>query len=75
MLKLLLYNYQFLEGKVKSIKLRKRKTKRECLRCDSEFMSEGKFNRICPNCQEINSNIYFPDIPDSFVRTSGPKQE
>lgn len=36
---------------------KKRKTKRVCLRCDREFMSEGIYNRICPNCRESNANI------------------
>ena len=36
---------------------KKRKSKRVCLRCDREFMSEGIYNRICPNCRESNANI------------------
>ncbi len=36
---------------------KKKKDKRVCLRCDREFMSEGIYNRICPNCQESNSNL------------------
>jgi Zn finger protein HypA/HybF involved in hydrogenase expression len=36
---------------------KKRKTKRVCLRCDREFMSDGIYNRICPNCRESNANI------------------
>jgi len=39
-------------------KKKKKKTKRVCNRCDREFLSEGKFNRICPNCNEINSNSH-----------------
>lgn len=35
----------------------KRKHKRVCLRCDREFLSDGKFNRICGSCREINANI------------------
>jgi hypothetical protein len=35
----------------------KQKTKRVCLRCDREFMSDGIYNRICPNCQNANSNF------------------
>ena len=30
------------------------KVKRECLKCDREFMAEGRFNRICPKCTEVN---------------------
>ncbi len=36
---------------------KKKKTKRVCLRCDREFMSDGIYNRICPNCRESNANI------------------
>jgi predicted RNA-binding Zn-ribbon protein involved in translation (DUF1610 family) len=36
---------------------KKRKTKRTCLRCDRQFLSEGIYNRICPNCRESNANI------------------
>jgi hypothetical protein len=25
-----------------------------CLRCTHPFMSEGKHNRVCPNCRKIN---------------------
>jgi hypothetical protein len=27
------------------------------LRCEREFLSDGKFNRICGSCREINANI------------------
>ncbi len=30
---------------------------RICLRCDKPFLSDGIFNRICPNCRESNANI------------------
>ena len=30
------------------------KQKRECLRCQKEFNSEGKWNRICPECGVLN---------------------
>jgi len=36
---------------------KKKKTKRTCLRCDREFMSDGIYNRICANCRESNANI------------------
>ena len=36
---------------------KKKKIKRVCLRCDREFMSDGIYNRICPNCRESNANI------------------
>lgn len=38
-------------------RLRPKKTKRVCLRCDSEFPSDGIYNRICPNCRESNANV------------------
>lgn len=37
---------------------RKRKlTKRSCLRCDRDFMSDGIHNRVCPNCRDSNKNF------------------
>lgn len=39
------------------MKRTKRKVKRICLRCEREFLSDGKFNRICGSCREINANI------------------
>lgn len=48
-------NNQFKKpGKARS---RKKKDKRVCLRCDREFMSDGIYNRICPNCREANANV------------------
>jgi len=44
---------------------RKKKTKRVCLRCDREFMSDGIYNRICPNCRESNANTGIIHPPDS----------
>lgn len=32
-------------------------TKRVCLRCQKDFMSDGIYNRICKNCQGINASI------------------
>lgn len=26
-------------------------TKRDCITCDAPFLSEGKHNRMCPNCR------------------------
>jgi Zn finger protein HypA/HybF involved in hydrogenase expression len=40
-------------------KRRKRRVRRECLRCGHNFMSEGNFNRICPSCREVNANVGF----------------
>lgn len=34
---------------------------KKCLKCDAEFISEGKFNRICPNCKEHGAT-YHPTI-------------
>jgi hypothetical protein len=28
---------------------------RQCLRCQGQFMSEGKGNRLCPRCANINA--------------------
>jgi len=30
---------------------------RECLRCGKKFLSESKFNRICPSCQQSNKSV------------------
>jgi len=40
-------------------KKRKRRSykKRECLRCGKIFLSEGKYNRVCHSCREMNANI------------------
>ncbi|MFC1599028.1 hypothetical protein ACFL2U_03435 [Patescibacteria group bacterium] len=43
---------------------KKKKTKRTCLRCDREFLSDGIYNRICPNCRESNSNIAINEPPE-----------
>jgi hypothetical protein len=31
------------------------KVKRNCLRCETEFMAEGRFNRICERCTRLNT--------------------
>jgi len=31
--------------------------KRACLKCDREFLAAGRFNRICPSCQNSNREI------------------
>jgi hypothetical protein len=33
-------------------------TKRVCLKCDADFMSEGIENRICSRCQGSNSALF-----------------
>ena len=45
-------------------KKRKEKTKRTCLRCDRDFMSDGIYNRICPNCRQSNENIAVSEPPE-----------
>ena len=32
---------------------------RKCLKCDREFIAEGRFNRICPQCTIENRYIAF----------------
>jgi len=39
------------------MKRSRKKHKRTCLRCERQFLSDGKFNRICGSCREINANI------------------
>ena len=36
---------------------RLKKIRRVCLKCDREFLATGRFNRICPQCQELNRNV------------------
>jgi len=31
--------------------------RRVCLKCDREFLASGRFNRICPQCQELNRSV------------------
>ena len=55
---------------------KKRKKKfdsRTCLKCDRDFMSEGIYNRICPNCREGNSYIVDANMGDKgrWVRHRG----
>jgi hypothetical protein len=42
-------------------KRKRKQSKRVCLRCDREFLSDGIYNRICPNCREANANCAYPD--------------
>lgn len=37
-------------GRITADKLKKSGPERRCLQCDKEFVSAGKFNRICPAC-------------------------
>ncbi len=48
---------------------KKKKTKRICLRCDREFMSEGIYNRICPNCTNTNAKTGIVQKNSLFPRT------
>jgi len=38
-------------------KRKRKKSKRTCLRCDRKFLSEGIYNRVCPNCRESNDRV------------------
>jgi hypothetical protein len=41
-----------------SIKFRHAKVAvRTCLSCNKRFLSEGPWNRICPNCSERNASV------------------
>ena len=31
--------------------------RRRCLKCDGVFMAEGRFNRICPKCADVNRHL------------------
>jgi len=32
---------------------RDKRIKRLCLKCDKEFIANGRFNRICPKCSDV----------------------
>ncbi len=32
-------------------------TRKQCLKCDRDFLATGRFNRICPRCHEANKEI------------------
>lgn len=34
-------------------------TKVKCLRCEKEFLSYGKFNRMCASCSDYACNNHF----------------
>lgn len=34
-----------------------KKTRRQCLKCDRMFLSEGIYNRVCPLCRESNAIV------------------
>jgi|GEM_PF-1873880 uncharacterized OB-fold protein len=53
-------------AKIVKRRRRKRKVRRECLRCGRVFMSEGNFNRICPSCREVNANIAMNAVEVAF---------
>ncbi len=50
---------------------KKKKNKRVCLRCDRVFMSEGIYNRICPNCRESNANIAMYPYDSAYESPQG----
>lgn len=54
---------------------KKKTRKRECLRCDREFMSEGFYNRICPNCQVCNAAVHLPPEHTLVLHRSGSTME
>lgn len=39
----------------------KRVRKRRCLKCDSMFKSDNRFNRICKDCKTTNDSYHFVD--------------
>jgi Zn finger protein HypA/HybF involved in hydrogenase expression len=41
--------------RLRGIDCGRQKTKRLCLNCESEFMSEGPHNRICPKCKFLDN--------------------
>ena len=36
--------------------------KRTCLKCNHEFVSKHRFNRICPNCMKSNQKINAQEV-------------
>lgn len=46
--------------------------KRRCLKCDREFVSKGKANRLCFKCNSANRNLkYF----GNYVTTKGARDD
>ncbi len=33
-------------------------TTRSCIKCDSDFKSEGNWNRVCDRCNSVNTRTY-----------------
>ena len=46
---------------------KKRRVRRECLRCGGKFVADGRFNRICPECTVKNRYILDEYHESSFV--------
>jgi len=47
------------------------KIKRLCLRCERVFMAEGRFNRLCPVCQNLINIYYSGDIGEGRYSMHG----
>lgn len=43
------------------------KVERNCLKCDRTFIANGKFNRICNRCGEINGELLRTSEGDFFT--------
>jgi hypothetical protein len=43
-------------GQGQAEKAKKKRLKRSCLRCGKLFDSQHKFNRLCPECRQVNSD-------------------
>ncbi len=37
-------------------------TERKCLKCQKDFLGDGRFNRICPSCKESNTQVHAASI-------------
>jgi len=44
-------------GGPRKYKTKRKRSIKECLKCEKKFMSDGIYNRICGNCRESNANI------------------
>lgn len=50
--------------------MKRQKKKRRCLRCQRLFVSEGRFNRVCSKCSELNLGMSVRE--SAFVRLKAP---
>jgi len=64
-------------------KIHMKKIRRTCLKCERIFMAEGRFNRLCPRCNQLLSEHYshiqtgyiYPNTFYAIKPGSGPRKK